>query len=335
MGEILEFADRVRGGAGASNPVKDTLDTIRGVKELMGETKKSPTDDLATVVAAAKDLATMAKPADTKGGSDDWIRAELSAQRERSDKLMMLLIESKSGKSTDSLGVVKEVVGGLKDLLPEVKQFFPAPAEDGGRGTRMNGWQEFAVGMAQSLNLGSVLGPFAGLAASMLMNRFNGNAVPGHINPQPQPGHPAQPQPHTAAGIPGPTMMPFLQMVANPMMNYIRPLIQGDDPTEAGEAFASWVYDGFGADPRYGEAMLTAKGMGATGILATFRATPLWGDKGPTGMMPSLAELEPKLPAFFTAFLNYDPNAEPADSDDEEDDGQVPSLTYSEAAAGK
>lgn len=72
--------------------------------------------------------------------------------------------------------------------------------------------------------------------------------------------------------------------------------------------------------------------MGPIGIIAAFRSTPLWSDKGPQGNLPSLAELKPKLPAFFTAFLNWTP-PELDDETEEQDDTGEPSVvsTYSEA----
>jgi hypothetical protein len=331
----LNLSDRIRGPQQQSNPVKDTLDTIKGVKELIGTApQRDPTQELSTVVTVAEKLAALQRPPDG-GGMTEFILKELSASRAENRDLMKMLLESR-GQKTDSIGMVKEVVGGLKDLLPEVKGFFPSMGEDGGGGgrssSRMNGWQEFVVGLTSNLNLGGVLAPFASVAAGALMNRFAGQ-------PAPMPPHPGQPPPAgplpSNPALPAPAMMPFLQMIANPMLNYIRPLVQGDDPTEAGEAFGSWVFDGFGANPQYAQAILAAKGMGAVGIVAALKQSPFWLDKGPTGMMPSLAELEPKLPAFFTAFLEYDPNADTGDEDEEEEDSQVPpNLKYKEANAG-
>lgn len=132
--------------------------------------------------------------------------------------------------------------------------------------------------------------------------------------------------------------MPFLQMIAFPLVTHCRYMgpPENEDPTEVGKDFALWVFNGYGSDSRYGQAILAARAMGPTGIIAAFRGTPLWADKGPQNMLVSLAELEAKLPAFFAAFLGFDPNAIESDDEPVETDPARPVIveTFSEQGAG-
>jgi hypothetical protein len=98
-----------------------------------------------------------------------------------------------------------------------------------------------------------------------------------------------------------------------------------------GEDFAAWVYEGYGANPLYAQAILAVRAMGPAGLIGAFRNTPFWNDRGPSNIAPSLADLEAKLLPFFTAFLNWTP--QPDDPDEQEqDDGPIELHTASETA---
>lgn len=322
----------------------ETIDTVLDVAERLKPTPAAPAQtavqELNTLVAVAEKL----RPPETVPAFMQTqftaLQAQITAAQERADKLMLLLLEDrrKGSTSSDGVSVIKEVVGGLKELVPTVKEFFPEGiGNGGGGGSRLNGWQEFAVALGNSPAVSSIISPLAGALAGVLVGRFTGGARPGQPPAPPpayQPPAPHQP-PSQPAALPGAELMPFLAMIAPPMCNYIRTMaIPGNEPEAMGKDFAGWVFDGYGGDPRYMEAIQAARMMGPAGIITAFQSVPLWKDKGPNGMMVSLEELQAKLPAFFTAFLNYDPNAEDETEEDEEEETGPPEVvTYREANA--
>jgi len=256
------------------------------------------------------------------------IRAQVEKGRERELALIEKLMDAKSKPSENgnSINLVKEVVTGLKDLLPEVKGIFPA---EEGVGRQRPWWQEVALLVAPYA--GQFISPLGQVLAAGLANKM----MQPQNGQQPNPGQPPAQLP--PAGIAGPSMMPFLQMIAVPMVAHIRFLAppENADPAELGKEFALWVWNGYGSDSRYSQAIVAARAMGAGGILTAFRGTPLWNDKGPQNTLASLAELEPKLPAFFTAFLNFNPDEDGAGDEPEETDPARPVIveTFSEGSA--
>lgn len=233
-------------------------------------------------------------------------------------------------------------VHGLVGLARELKEIFlPEAVEKTTIRSRLDGWQEFTVALAPHVS--PILSPLTAMFAQVLGQKMLG----GSQQPQavavspPSPVNPPQPagqQPPGGQQSDGPVMMmPFLQMIAMPMLNYVRSIgpPENADPVELGHEFASWVFDGFSANPNYDEAIFAARVMGPSGIMGAFRSTPIWLDKGPQATLPSMAELEGKLPAFFNAFLNWTPE-EPGDEETEtEDESEAPQVrvrTYSEPA---
>lgn len=230
-------------------------------------------------------------------------------------ELMTQFLKTREGteKTTNGIGMIREVVNGLRELLPTAKELIPGIGDAGGvHRSRMNSWQELTVAIAPFAT--QILTPLSGMLAQVLIQRVTGG--PGQ----------ATHLPALPATTPA-TMMPFLQMIGPPMMNYARLIATPEhiDPAELGADFASWVHEGFGANPHYDNAIVAARGMGVIGIMAAFRGTPLWTDKGPQANLPSLAELEGKLPAFFEAFLNWQPSQA-----GEEDDTAAEVTTFSE-----
>lgn len=328
--DAIDIVDRLKGNQGDS--VKNTLDTIKAVRE-MTPAAPSATTELANLIAVADKL----RPAETVPQfvqlQFQALQAEITAARKRTDDLMDRLIENNKTKPAEGngLSLVKELVGGIKELMPDIKEIVPGFGENGGSGRQRPWWQEVALLIAPGV--GGVIQPFANLAATAIAAKMMA----------PQPGSGVQPNPgqQVPAQLPAPgTMMPFLQMIAFPLVTHCRYMGPPDneDPTEVGKDFALWVFNGYGSDSRYGQAILAAKAMGPTGIIAAFRGTPLWADKGPQQNLVSLAELEAKLPAFFGAFLSFDPNAIEPESDDEpeETDPGRPVIveTFSEQGAG-
>ena len=262
---------------------------------------------------------------------------QLAASRQETQELRAELREIRNKANPapgqgNGLSLVKELVGGIKELMPDIKEIVPGFGENGGGGRQRPWWQEVAILAAP--HVGSVVSPFANLAASAIAAKMM--AGPGLNGAQSNPAQPSAPA-ALPPGTPG-TMMPFLQMIAFPLVTHCRYMAPpvDEDPTEVGKDFALWVFNGYGSDSRYGQAILAAKAMGPTGIIAAFRGTPLWADKGPQNTLVSLAELEAKLPAFFGAFLSFDPNAIESDDEPEETDPGRPVIveTFSEQGAG-
>ena len=225
---------------------------------------------------------------------------------------------------------------GLVGLARDLKEIFlpeTAVEKTAAARSRLDSWQEFTVAMTGQLS--PILNPLAAVLAQALNQKLNGAGAQSLVGtPHPPPLNPSQPaaaqqpgqQPPGRPQSDGPVMMmPFLQMIGPPMVNYVRLIAapEGIDPAELGADFASWVHEGFGANPLYDQAILAARSMGVIGIIAAFRATPLWTDKGPYGALPSLAEVEPKLPEFFTAFLNWQPAAETSEDEGEEEEADT------------
>lgn len=333
--------------SGNGNNSPDLVQALDVLNEIQDSTTKRvlanlppPTSGADEMVKIAKVLDTIRPPVPPAPPPDNtlatFLTAELASMRQMIDKsrereidLFKEMINARANNG-GGISVIKEVVGGLKELLPEVKNLFPFSEGESNRGSRLGPWGELAVQVIPHLT--PIVTPFAGVLAQGLMAKMTG----GNGNQPPQQQYPGQvphpPQlPPGAAGAP-PMMMPFLQSIAFPMQAHIRFLgpPENADPIEVGKEFALWVYNGYGSNPQYETAITAARAMGPVGIISAFRSTPLWGDKGPQNTLTSLAELEGKLGAFFTAFLQFDPQAEPEGDEAEETESAAPEvLTYS------
>jgi hypothetical protein len=228
-------------------------------------------------------------------------------------------------------------IQGLVTLARDLKEIFQpeTPVEKTTVRSRLDSWQEFTVAMTGHLS--PILNPLAAVLAQALNHKLNGAHPQAFAVPPPSPASPANPPPSQQAGgraDEGPvTMMPFLQIIAPAMVNYTRDMAPPDNaaPEDVGEDFAAWVYEGYGANPLYAQAILAVRAMGPAGLIGAFRNTPFWNDRGPSNIAPSLADLEAKLLPFFTAFLNWTP--QPDDPDEQEqDDGPIELHTASETA---
>lgn len=318
VNDALDLAERLNGEKG--DPVKATLETIKGVKDLFPAPPPSNQNEAML------------------GMLSTFMKEQLAASRAETQELRAELRSMRDTRTNNGgengISVIKTVVDGLKDLVPSIKEIVPGLGDR----SKLGAWQELAVAVTPHVT--QVVSPFANVFAQILMMKMQ--AAPQPTNGMA--GVPNPVQPHNPAALPAapqngaaPLMMPFLQMLAMPMLNYVRPMgpPHNVDPTELGNDFGSWVFDGFGSNPQYEQAMTAARSMGPIGIIAAFRSTPIWGDKGPQGILPSLAELEAKLPAFFTAFLGWNPESADRESDDEpeETDPAKPQvLTFSEGA---
>ena len=332
-------------GAAAAGIANDPLKALEAVsrirKDLADEMKPNAGD---TPEQRMLLLATIVEKLAPRASSPDEtmknIASIMTALRPPEDKLSAFLLEQhsdlmkeflkakqESDRPNNGLGVVKEIVTGLRDLMPQVRELIPG-AEGHGTRSRLNGWQEFAVAMGPTV--ASVLGPISAVVAQMFAARMQ-NPPPGAPPPQL-----ALPHAPLGNGAPGPGLMPFLNIIANPLINYAREMAEPDhrDPQEVGEDFAAWVYEGFGSNALYNDAIGAARMMGPVGLIAAFRATPYWTDRGPLGAAPSLAMLESQLFPFLSAFLAWTPRHDDEDIEDGDDDEQPLKIhTASESPA--
>lgn len=337
------FPPENNGAAIAADPFKalETVSRIR--KEVADELRPAPSDSPEERMLM---LATVLEKLSPKPSNPDEFMKNigtLMAQlRPPEDKMSAFMLEQYSDllkevlktrkedttERPNSLTVVKEVITGFKELVPQFRELIPGVAEGTTTRSRMTSWQEFAVAMSPTLS--AVLAPLAAVLAQTL-TRVGQNPAPGAAPPPL-----ALPPPQGNAGAPGagnpPPLMPFLNIIANPMMNYAREMAApiNADPVEAGEDFAAWVHEGFGANANYHEAIATARLMGPLGVIAAFRVTPYWNDRGTNGQAPSLSSLETQLYPFYNAFLNWTPRP---DEDQEGDDDDEPLTIHTASEA--
>ena len=197
------------------------------------------------------------------------MRAELTAQRARSDALMDRLLDNAKTpqQQNGSLSTIKELVSGIKELLPDLQGFFPKADEAiAGRVARshMGSWQEFfqpvLPGLVQAL---TPLIPFiaqkvAGTASPQMPNR-----------PGPSPALPGATQ--QDADLDG--------MLLNALAN-----------NRTGADFADSV---FSLRPLLYRQICS---LGEAGMLAMLQQRPVWAQIG---------ALQGKMPTFIHEFVSY------------------------------
>lgn len=318
--KMLETYDKIRTNVAKDQPDPDArMLTIATIFEKLQPKQSAPDEQFKNFAAAFQLL-------QPKDSGSQW-ESRLEAAEKRADENMKMVLELLKGdKKSDG---IKGVVDAVKELEPLIDKFLPGLANKAtealsGR-SRMSGIQEFIVSLAPSIQ--ETLKPFSMLFAELIASRAmqssqnaaarNGGSIPAALPPG---------QPAPSAGAPDPTgsMIGFLGMLTTPLLAKIRLAAPSDDgepvdPAILGDEFGSWVLEGYGVDPQYPGALQMAKTIGPAGIIAQFRSVPkIWNDKGQNGKQPSLAELEPKLTAFFTAFLNYKP--EETDEPESEDE---------------
>lgn len=279
------------------NRVAETIDTIRAVKELIPpptppQTENTTLNSIVTLMISQQDR----------------------AQKQNDALLQLLVTQITKPQPAAEKTSIKEVIALVKDeVLPLVEKLKPAEMIDGiTRRSKMNGWQEMlqpAIPVVVDF-----LKPFAAGLATNLFARAGQPAAPqvngmAPTQPYAQPygaQSPALSQASPTAQPQNGAMPPFLNMIAPALLNYMR--VEAD-PGELGEDFASWVNEGFSADPRFKAAVAMARAAGPHVIIAQFKGSSWWMDKGTLNDQPSLAEMEGKFGIFTQAFLNWQPPA--------------------------
>jgi hypothetical protein len=261
-----------------------------------------PAQQLATVVTAAKDIAGALK-ATPENPIPSFIseqmaamRAELAAQRARSDALMDRLLDNAKAPQQQNgpMDTIKQLVAGIKGLLPDLQGLFPKADEaiaDRMARSRMSGWQEFFQPSVTKLSEAlATIAPF----------------VVQSMASQPSPPQPSGPG---APPVNVPHPLPAPQIVQNPPASSAQPdldamLLNALSRNMNGKDFADSLITLFG---KQGEELYDkATAAGEQALLMFIQHRPVWAQLGP---------LQAKLPEFIHEFVSYG-------EDDGLDDGE-------------
>jgi len=251
-----------------------------------------PAQQLQTVANVAKEMATALK-ATPENPIPQFIsdqmaamRTELADARKRSDTLMDKLLDMAKApqpQQQNGLSAVKEIMQGIKDFLPTVRDLWPNAPEDIAERvvkSKMGPWQEFFAPVLPKLvdALAPIMpGIAAGLMGNAAQSRPSMMPVPARLpNPaMPQPGPQAQPQGQHAPNLD--------EMLLNALTN----------DRDGGE-FADSLVMLFG---QQGQLMYRqAASLGEQGLLTLIQQRPIWQQLGP---------LQSKVAQFVHEFIEY------------------------------
>jgi len=251
-----------------------------------------PAQQLQTVANVAKEMATALK-ATPENPIPQFIsdqmaamRTELADARKRSDTLMDKLLDMAKApqpQQQNGLSAVKEIMQGIKDFLPTVRDLWPNAPEDIAERvvkSKMGPWQEFFAPVLPKLvdALAPIMpGITAGLMGNAAQSRPSMMPVPARLpNPaMPQPGPQAQPQGQHAPNLD--------EMLLNALTN----------DRDGGE-FADSLVMLFG---QQGQLMYRqAASLGEQGLLTLIQQRPIWQQLGP---------LQSKVAQFVHEFIEY------------------------------
>jgi len=208
------------------------------------------------------------------------MRAELAAQRIRSDALLDKLAEKNkdSDTKTDAPTLIKTFFDGFKQLREQAADVLP---QSGGRG-RMGSWQEFFQPVLPSIM--DILKPVA-IAVTQAAMQPNPSAN-GPQRIQQTPGAAAQPQPRDFGA--------FLDDLTPRMLHFLR------DFADPAATFAEWFHDGYADSQRAIETMISLGGVPA--LMAWYRTSKHW---------MHLAPIEAEFTKFLSDVIAWKPKAEP------------------------
>jgi hypothetical protein len=218
---------------------------------------------------------------------------QIDAQAEQIKELRQEIREAHKAPQTNGLGTVTEVVNGLGNLLPKVKELFPNLGDAVGTKSRMGPWMEFF--QPTLTELAGALKPLAGVLAAKLMT----NGQPTQQQQQPQmPGqlNPAQ-QPTQSQSATIPPIIQFLNAITPAVMRHMNEWLK-DTSNEAfsGKGLASSIDDLYG-DKWNGVDWLTeARTAGVDNIVAAYQQSKLW---------EKLSQVEPQFRQFIADFIGW------------------------------
>lgn len=230
------------------------------------------------------------------------LRSELSAQRERSDRLMEKLAEKNNAPApppTDPLATVKSIFDTFKSVREQAAEVLPTSE---GRGHRMS-FLEWAQPIG--LKLADAFGPIAEAIAHNAMSPAPANGAAPQIQQRPA----AQQQDFSA----------FLDMLTPRILHFFH-----DYTPEAGPAeFASWFYDGWGDQAKRAVDKIETSG-GVPALMNWYRSSRHWA---------AIAEIEPEFTKFLTAALAWKPEGEQPQAPEDATEHEVIDLEAQEEAA--
>lgn len=243
--------------------VADTLRAVNEIQESAREAmnRSNPVDDLATVVTVAQNLAALQKPAENNSdllkqflASNESqlasLRAELAAQRLRSDALMDRLLDAKNKPEPPAAQTGIDTVVKLVEGLGKLKDAMPS---DGTVRSRLSPWMEFFQPVLPAV--ADILRPVAGAIATAAMQS----------SPAPSNEGPKVVTINAAAATPD-KFKRLLATIVDPAITFIKDGTSGAD-------FAMFIYDGWGPAPLY-----AARKAGADAIMTYYRTTEQWPD---------------------------------------------------------
>jgi hypothetical protein len=298
----------------------DTVETFRLFRDITNDLKEEQKAQQPAAAAPAADPVTtglaiaekfMAMKADNpmlevmKTMLEDR-RLELAAERERGERLQAELRSKETAKTGPTgLGFVKELIGEIKGLLPDLKDVFPGFGEKISGAARaprsnMSGEQEFWLPIVtRALDAVAPVAPM--LIQRAMAPKQPQPPAPGSSPalPAAAPGAPAQPappgppQPPTIEVEPAakPPQFEFIKTVAPVLMNYLRDGMTGAE-------FAEWIFNGYGPEFQ-GLSWVAMKGaIGAGPIVEMFKQSPYWQE---------LSLIETKFTAFVEEFVAWQP----------------------------
>ena len=239
---------------------------------------------------------------------------EADLQKELRDMVLKLATDRKENPG-QNFGL-KEAIGTLRELLPQVKELFPQAeaVARAGRTTWLDLVREVSPGIVD----------FGGKILLAMASRMPPPGMPGGMNGAPPqlaaPPSNAQPP---AAGQPPHQQAPpqnipkFVHFLSQPsIFDSFRRYFEGfKKGATTGGDFAEWVSDGVGAEP-----LKEARAMGSANIMALLKQSPAW------FMFQSD---EAKLVEFVDQALSWTAPAEPGpeDDDDDNDDDSIDLTT--------
>lgn len=274
----------------ASDNVLETFRVFNEIQDSVSErtkpqtetgTRPSPTEELSTVVAVAKDLAALQAPREATVPAFiqeemKAVRAELAESRKSNSELMMKFFEAKTAPAQErnGLGTIKEILNGVKEFLPTLRDLWPATkeaVEQRAARSHMGPWQEFFQPVLPSLV--DAIAPIIPAMAQKLAGEPR-PSVPPFPNMPPRP----LPSPGMNQGVP---REPNLDAM---LLNAL-----GNERT--GGDFADSILTLFG--PLLYRQICS---LGEAGMLAMLQQRPVW---------QQLGALQSKMPEFIHEFVGY------------------------------